>query len=175
MRLARSWAAEGVPCLRVDLSGIGDSPTRPGRTELVEYPADAVADLGDIRRAVSTEGVEPVFVGLCSGAYHAVEAALAGPTRSVCLINPVLSTPARGSTPTGVRAQRGRARLRRPGRLGCDPSLGAARHDPAGAPAQRGRAAPPKQPVVRKRLLMTSTPAAAPEEACSRPGSTSWW
>jgi alpha-beta hydrolase superfamily lysophospholipase len=91
VELARRWAAEGVPCLRVDLSGIGDSPTRPGRTELVEYPSDALEDLGDIRRAVSTEGgAAPIFVGLCSGSYHAVEAALAGPTASVCLINPVL-------------------------------------------------------------------------------------
>ena len=91
VELARRWAAEGVPSLRVDLSGIGDSPTRPGRTELVEYPADALEDLGDIRRAVSTEGgAAPIFVGLCSGSYHAVEAALAGPTASVCLINPVL-------------------------------------------------------------------------------------
>jgi alpha-beta hydrolase superfamily lysophospholipase len=91
VELARRWAAEGVPCLRVDLSGIGDSPTRPGRTELVEYPADALEDLGDIRRVVSTEeGSAPIFVGLCSGSYHAVEAALAGPTACVCLINPVL-------------------------------------------------------------------------------------
>lgn len=91
VELARRWAAEGVPCLRVDLSGIGDSPTRPGRTELVEYPADALEDLGDIRRAVGAEGTgAPVFVGLCSGSYHAVEAALDGPTACVCLINPVL-------------------------------------------------------------------------------------
>ncbi len=91
VELARRWAAEGVPCLRVDLSGIGDSPTRPGRTELVEYPSDALEDLGDIRRAVRSEGsAAPIFVGLCSGSYHAVEAALAGPTASVCLINPVL-------------------------------------------------------------------------------------
>jgi pimeloyl-ACP methyl ester carboxylesterase len=32
VELARSWASEGVRCLRVDLSGLGDSPTRPQRT-----------------------------------------------------------------------------------------------------------------------------------------------
>ena len=47
--LARSWSADGLRCLRVDLSGLGDSPTRPGRTELVEFPADAAEDLEDIR------------------------------------------------------------------------------------------------------------------------------
>jgi dienelactone hydrolase len=88
---SRSWAAAGVRCLRVDLSGIGDSPTRPGRTELVEYPADGSEDLCDIRHAVGDAwGPKIVFVGLCSGGHYAVEAALAGPTLAVCLINPAL-------------------------------------------------------------------------------------
>jgi len=90
--LSRSWAAEGLRCVRVDFSGIGDSPTRPGRTELVEFPADALEDLDDIRRAVTAEGgTELVLVGLCSGGYHAIESALAAPVASVCLINPAIT------------------------------------------------------------------------------------
>ncbi len=90
--LARSWAAEGIRCLRVDLSGIGDSPTRPGRTELVEFPADALDDLDDVRRAMSTEPEsEQILVGLCSGGYHAIESALMTPGASVCVINPALA------------------------------------------------------------------------------------
>jgi pimeloyl-ACP methyl ester carboxylesterase len=90
--LARSWASEGIRCLRVDLSGIGDSPTRPGRTELVEFPADALHDLSDVRRAMSTEPEsEHVLVGLCSGGYHAIESALMTPGASVCVINPALA------------------------------------------------------------------------------------
>ena len=93
--LSRRWAAEGMRCMRVDLSGIGDSPTRPGRTELVEFPADALEDLADITRAASAQGGPGLaFVGLCSGAYHAVEAALAAPpasVASVCLVNPALT------------------------------------------------------------------------------------
>ena len=42
VELARACAAAGgVRCLRADLSGIGDSPARPGRAELVAFPADA--------------------------------------------------------------------------------------------------------------------------------------
>jgi hypothetical protein len=90
--LARSWSSEGVRCLRVDLSGLGDSPTRPQRTENIEYPADALEDLRDVRRAVATEfGSDVILVGLCSGGYHAVESALDEPVASVCLINPALT------------------------------------------------------------------------------------
>jgi hypothetical protein len=90
--LARSWAAAGMRCLRVDLSGIGDSPTRPGRTELVEFPADALVDLDDIRGAVAAHGNGDIaFVGVCSGAYHAIESALRAPVASVSAINPVLT------------------------------------------------------------------------------------
>ncbi len=77
-----NWPGRGrrvaLRCLRVDLSGLGDSPTRPGRTELVEFPADALEDLDDIRAAAAAqEGADLIFVGLCSGADHAIEAALA--------------------------------------------------------------------------------------------------
>jgi alpha-beta hydrolase superfamily lysophospholipase len=90
--LARSWAAQGLRCLRVDLSGIGDSPTRPGRTELVEFPADALEDLADVQRVVTdARGGEVVLVGLCSGGYHAIEAAFAAPIASVSLINPAIT------------------------------------------------------------------------------------
>ena len=91
VELARSLAAAGVRCVRVDLSGLGESPTRPGRTELVEFPADAVLDLGDIRRALTSDGSPLVLVGLCSGADHAIEGALDGPVASVCVINPALN------------------------------------------------------------------------------------
>jgi dienelactone hydrolase len=90
--LARSWAAEGIRSLRVDLSGIGDSPTRPGRTEQVEFPADALEDLADIRRAMGVEtGTDLFFVGLCSGGYHAIESALESPVAALFLVNPAIT------------------------------------------------------------------------------------
>ena len=90
--LARLWSSEGMRCLRVDLSGLGDSPTRPHRTDNVEFPADGLDDLRDVRSVVATEfGPDIVLVGLCSGGYHAVEAALDEPVASVCVINPALA------------------------------------------------------------------------------------
>ena len=90
--LARSWSSEGVRCLRVDLSGLGDSPTRPERTENVEFPTDGLKDLGDVHRFVSAEfGSDIVLVGLCSGGYYAIQAALDDPVASVCVINPALT------------------------------------------------------------------------------------
>jgi pimeloyl-ACP methyl ester carboxylesterase len=90
--MARALAASGLRCLRVDLSGIGDSPTRPGRTELVVFPADAPQDLKDIRRGLTApDGGKLVFVGLCSGAAHAIETSLEEPVAGVCAVNPVLT------------------------------------------------------------------------------------
>lgn len=90
--LSRLWSSEGVRCLRVDLSGLGDSPTRPHRTDNVEFPADGLDDLRDVRRFVAAEfGPNIVLIGLCSGGYHAIEAALDEPVALVCVINPALA------------------------------------------------------------------------------------
>jgi pimeloyl-ACP methyl ester carboxylesterase len=90
--LARACATDGLRCLRMDLSGLGESPTRPGRTEGVEFPADALVDMADMRQAVTAEfGSQLMLVGLCSGGYHAIETALLDPVMSVCAINPAIS------------------------------------------------------------------------------------
>jgi hypothetical protein len=92
VELARACAAAGnVRCLRVDLSGIGDSPARPGRTELRGFPHDAPEDMEDIRRAVTEDGSELILVGVCSGADHSIEMALAEPVAALCVINPAFS------------------------------------------------------------------------------------
>ena len=90
--LARACAADGVRCLRVDLSGLGESPTRPGRTEGVEFPADGLEDVAQIRRDITTAfGPQIQVVGLCSGGHYAVQSALADPVVTVCVVNPALS------------------------------------------------------------------------------------
>jgi pimeloyl-ACP methyl ester carboxylesterase len=90
--LARSWSAQGLRCLRFDLSGIGDSPTRDGRTEQVEYPTDALIDIAEARKFISPEDPTNVlFVGLCSGGYHAIESALQQRVDTICAVNPVLT------------------------------------------------------------------------------------
>jgi hypothetical protein len=91
--LARACASGGhMRCVRVDLNGLGDSPTRPGRAELLNFPVDALEDMSDIRRAVTGDGGESVvLVGVCSGADHAVASALSQRASSVCVVNPAMS------------------------------------------------------------------------------------
>jgi predicted alpha/beta hydrolase len=89
---ARRWAAAGDLVLRLDGAGLGDSPPRPGEPENVVYGDHAV---DDVARAVAwlhrQPGVRAVHaIGLCSGAYHAFKAAVAGlPLASVVPINPL--------------------------------------------------------------------------------------
>lgn len=89
---ARRWAAAGMTVLRVDLSGLGDSPVRPGQRVDIIYPLEAFDDLEEIAKAISPRDPSSiVLVGLCSGAYHAVEGGIAMGVRSVCAINPILT------------------------------------------------------------------------------------
>jgi pimeloyl-ACP methyl ester carboxylesterase len=90
--LARKWAAHGIAVLRLDLSGIGDSATRPGAQENIVYSTCAGDDLAlalaFIRQQV---GDIPVHaMGLCSGGYHSFKSAVAGTQfRTVVCINPL--------------------------------------------------------------------------------------
>ena len=96
VELARRWGADGLTVLRWDNSGNGDSGTWPGqRPHLVRAP-EVFDDVRDAARAAAPEDPSNViFVGLCSGAYQALEAALDLRPRGVCLINPAMSfTPA---------------------------------------------------------------------------------
>jgi alpha-beta hydrolase superfamily lysophospholipase len=71
VRMARRWAALGFDVLRVDLSGIGDSPVAPGAKENVTYPESGTSDLEE---AISATGHErAIVVGLCSGGDYAFQ------------------------------------------------------------------------------------------------------
>lgn len=92
VRLARRWAGHGVTTLRLDLSGIGDSPPRRGEPDNVVYSRCAMADVAaalDWLR--SHEAATACHVmGLCSGAYHSFRAATTGlPVASALMINPL--------------------------------------------------------------------------------------
>jgi pimeloyl-ACP methyl ester carboxylesterase len=89
--LSRRWAAAGIRCVRFDESGLGDSPARPGRPSDVVRTPEAFDDVRDARAAVEPQDpTNVVLVGLCSGAYQALEDALIQPPRAVYAINPVL-------------------------------------------------------------------------------------
>lgn len=88
--LARQLAAAGDLVVRVDQSGIGDSPVRSGPDNVV-YSDHAVADVGRAVAWARAQGASKVaVVGLCSGAYHAQKAAAAGqPVDRFVAINPL--------------------------------------------------------------------------------------
>jgi alpha-beta hydrolase superfamily lysophospholipase len=89
--MARRWSKHGYVVLRMDLVGVGDSGTRVGRSDDDVFPQEA---LDDIRAAIefmhSSYGVHDLtLAGLCSGAYHALRAAVAGlPVNRILMVNP---------------------------------------------------------------------------------------
>ncbi|MEP6899792.1 MAG: hypothetical protein ABI870_14795 [Rhodanobacter sp.] len=89
--LARRLATAGDLVLRLDVSGIGDSRSRSGADENIVYSEHAVADIGVAVDWVRRTGVAQVaVVGLCSGAYHALQAALRGQAiDTLVVINPL--------------------------------------------------------------------------------------
>ncbi len=92
VRLARQWAARGLTVLRLDIAGIGDSAARPGALENVVYSPSATQDVAAALTYLRTQvgASECHLVGLCSGAYHSLKAAVAGqPVASALMINPL--------------------------------------------------------------------------------------
>lgn len=94
VHLARRLAAEGFRCLRMDLAGLGDSPTDPGRRENDPYPTTTFRDIDLIIRELQQQlGATRIIVaGLCSGAYAAFQSAAQIPNPVLIesiLINPL--------------------------------------------------------------------------------------
>ena len=91
--LVRTWATMGFTTLRFDISGLGESPARPGESEAVAYPQDALEDLrAAVAHLGATRGIDRfVIMGVCSGAYYSVHAAAAGiPMIGNIAVNPPL-------------------------------------------------------------------------------------
>ena len=90
---SRQWASAGVRSLRLDVSGLGDSPDRQGQEGCWQScKPEAFDDVADAARWLSPDDPSDVIlVGLCSAAYQALESALAMRARGVVAINPVVS------------------------------------------------------------------------------------
>lgn len=92
VELARHWAPLGLRSVRVDLSGLGESPARPGEPEFVIRLPVAFKDVSEIVGGISPEDPSNVvLVGLCSSGYQALESALVLRPRGVVALNPVLT------------------------------------------------------------------------------------
>jgi pimeloyl-ACP methyl ester carboxylesterase len=89
VELARRWTAGGLRCVRFDLTGIGDSPPTSDDPPSPFYERPWYADVREVARQLSPDDPgDVVLVGLCSGAFLAVEAGLALGARGVCVICP---------------------------------------------------------------------------------------
>jgi dienelactone hydrolase len=158
VEIARRWAVRGVPSLRIDLSCIGDSdgdPSTlaiPGALYAPEYLDETIATLAWLRERGLPDRF--VLVGLCSGAYWAMQAALRDrQIDAVVMLNPRrLTWDARLA-----RAQRRRRRLRRIARspawrraLGSDRAGGYV--EPAGEPEEPSEPTAPTSTLSRMAL-----------------------
>ena len=89
--LARAWATLGFHVLRLDLSGIGDSPAAEGCVENLTYPRDAQSDVQAAMDFLSqTAGAQKfVLMGHCSGGDLTFQIAFKHPlVASAVMINP---------------------------------------------------------------------------------------
>jgi PST family polysaccharide transporter len=104
VELARRWASLGIKSVRVDVSGIGDSPLRPGQKERVPYPPEIFEDVANISRDLRPDNPQDVvLMGVCSGAYHAIECGIELGVRGICAINPAISVLPRRDRRLGQR------------------------------------------------------------------------
>jgi alpha-beta hydrolase superfamily lysophospholipase len=102
VQLSRRWAHAGLRSVRFDLSGIGDSPVHAGQPHQKVYSSEALDDVVDVLRAVlPADPSNAVLIGLCSGAYYAVEEAIVDKVRGLCAVNPILTFNVPGADPGG--------------------------------------------------------------------------
>ena len=78
--------------LRVDVSGLGESEPHTDQPENAPYTAQALRDIAQWLTFLRGRGIDEFhLLGICSGAYHAFKAAVAGmPLASVIPINPLV-------------------------------------------------------------------------------------
>ena len=87
---SRAWADYGFTVLRIDQSGTGDSPSHPGQDFGTMYSRHWLEDMPEALASELLRGHRLVLVGLCSGAYTAMESTFVLPIDAVYAINVVL-------------------------------------------------------------------------------------
>jgi alpha/beta superfamily hydrolase len=86
---ARRLAGAGIVSLRLDFSGLGDSLGVPGKEAVVSsiFESDRVPDISAAADALESLGYRRLAMqGLCSGAYHALQGAVADPRIEMLLL-----------------------------------------------------------------------------------------
>ena len=91
VELARKLASFGISSFRMDVSGVGDSQVREGRSMNQVYYLPAVEDVKQAIDAVVGRGFEGVMLaGLCSGGYLAYNTAAIDPRVRILAITNLL-------------------------------------------------------------------------------------
>ncbi len=106
VELSRRLATLGFQSVRLDLGGTGDSPG-PVLTPDDVYSYQAVDELVHAAEAVSAgDPANAVLIGVCSGGYHTLEAAVRLVPRGIYGINPTVffPPPKRRAEASGTRA-----------------------------------------------------------------------
>jgi pimeloyl-ACP methyl ester carboxylesterase len=88
VEIPRRWAAAGLRCVRIDVSGMGESPRGAEDPPMQINDPVWIRDVNTIGPSLTTE--EPsncVYVGYCSGATLALEGAFGCGARGVCVVN----------------------------------------------------------------------------------------
>jgi pimeloyl-ACP methyl ester carboxylesterase len=107
---ARALAAQGVASLRFDFPGVGDSADpADGRRHI--YEVDRTADIQAAVELMNAEGfTDLTLAGVCAGAYHAIQAAMADiGVRRVLAISPVKLVWRQGDSLAVANQDQGRA------------------------------------------------------------------
>ncbi len=92
VEIARACAAKGVPVIRLDLPGLGDSPPMAGTTENVVFQSGTTQQIAKVIEYAKRElGATDISCGgICSGAYNSLKAAAGGlPLANIVVINPL--------------------------------------------------------------------------------------
>jgi alpha-beta hydrolase superfamily lysophospholipase len=91
VEFARHWAGAGYRVVRIDQSGIGDSPSHPGQVEDEPFAPEWIEDMREVVRTLAADGSTVVIAGLCSGSYSAFEVAMWEHVEAVFAVNPRLT------------------------------------------------------------------------------------
>jgi dienelactone hydrolase len=91
--LARRWAETGLRSIRIDFSGLGDSPLRHQEQQEFDWGApEAFDDVEEVARWCSaSDPSDVILVGVCASGYQAIDSAFHLTPRGVIAINPNVS------------------------------------------------------------------------------------
>lgn len=136
VRMARRWASMGHQVLRVDLSGIGDSPVAPGAAENLTYPPGGLEDIDEAIRSLDAPRV--IIAGHCSGGDYAFQVGARDPRvaaafilnpRTFCVLDLTAVEGGEGAPATATVEDVPRS-LRKMAERGVDTLLVVSRNDP---------------------------------------------